>query len=308
VTDTTTVLVTGGLGFIGRHVARYMRSRGHRVIGIGHGDATASELGRIGLDRWLSGPVSVETLNALFEPIDLIVHCAGSSVVGRSFSDPDAELRNNVGASVEILEFARRQKTRPRIVMLSSAAVYGVVHQLPINEHTPLHPISPYGESKRAIEEKSRQAGAVEGLELSIVRLFSIYGPGLQKQLFWDACRKLTNGDGGFGGAGTELRDWLHIDDAVRLIEVAAKQASASVPIINGGSGRSFTVSDALSRIRDLLPGSPPVTFSGEARLGDPPGYEADITRARSLDWIPTTDFSTGLAGYVSWARDTLGK
>ncbi|MGN6285703.1 MAG: NAD-dependent epimerase/dehydratase family protein [Afipia sp.] len=304
----TTVLVTGGLGFIGRHVARYMRSQGHRVVGVGHGDAAANELDRIGLHRWLSGSVCREAIEVLSEPVDLVVHCAGSSLVGRSFSDPAAEFRNNVGAALDVLEFARRQKKRPRIVMLSSAAVYGIVHRLPIGEDAPLDPISPYGESRREIEVRCRQAGADDGLEISIVRLFSVYGPGLRKQLFWDACRKLTNGDGRFGGTGAEQRDWLHVDDAARLIGVAATQASAQVPIMNGGSGRSFSVSEALSRIRDLLPGSPALTFSGEVRLGDPPGYEADISRANSLDWAPAVDLSAGLADYVLWARDALGK
>jgi UDP-glucose 4-epimerase len=308
VTGLTTVLVTGGLGFIGRHVARYMRSRGHRVIGLGHGDATTGELTQIGLHRWLPGPVSGATLDAVTEPRDVIVHCAGSSVVGRSFNDPDGELRNNVGAAADVLDFASRQKERPRIVMLSSAAVYGGVHRLPIDEDTPLQPISPYGESKQAIEHKSRQAGADEGLEIAIVRLFSVYGPGLRKQLFWDACRKLANNDGRFGGNGTERRDWLHIDDTVRLIEMAARQASTKVPIVNGGSGSSFTVSEALSRIRDLWPGAPAVTFSGEARPGDPAGYEADISRARAWNWTPAKDFSAGLADYVSWARGVLGR
>ncbi len=304
----TTVLVTGGLGFIGRHVARHMRSRGHRVIGIGHGDAAEDDLDRIGLDRWFSGPVSGAALDAMAEPLDLIVHCAGSGVVGRSFSDPDGELRNNVGAAVDVLDFAGRQKKRPRIVMLSSAAVYGVVHQLPINEDAPLHPISPYGESKRAIEEKSRQAGAGEGLEISIVRLFSVYGPGLRKQLFWDACCKLAKGDCRFGGNGTERRDWLHIDDTVHLIEAAAAQASTKVPIVNGGSGHSFTVSDALSHLRSLWPEAPALIFSGEARPGDPAGYEADISKARAWNWSPSKDFAAGLADYVSWARGVLGR
>lgn len=306
-TDAPTVLVTGGLGFIGRHVARYMRSRGCRVIGVGHGDVDASTLDRIGLRRWLSSPVSGKSLDALSEPVDLIIHCAGSSVVGRSFNDPGAEFHNNVGAAADVLEFACRQKKRPRIVMLSSAAVYGIVHRLPINEAAPLNPISPYGESRCVIEEKSRRAGADEGLEISIIRFFSVYGPGLQKQLFWDACRKLANGDGRFDGNGTERRDWIHINDAVRLIEVAAGRASTAAPTINGGSGSSIRVADALMQIHALWSGSAPaITFSGEIRAGDPPGYEADIAFARSLGWSPAHELAGGISEYVAWARGVL--
>lgn len=298
--NASAVLVTGGLGFIGRHVSRYFRSRGCRVIGIGHGEADAEAQ----LSRWHSGDVVREALTALAEPIDLIVHCAGSGLVGDSFRDPDAEFRKSVGAAVEVLEFARRQAVHPRIVVLSSAAVYGIVEHLPIPEDAPLNPISPYGRSKLAIEQRCRQAGREDGLEIAIVRLFSVYGPGLRKQLFWDACRKFSQQDGRFGGSGNERRDWLHVGDAVRLIDAAAKQAAAAVPIVNGGSGTSIRVRDALAQLRELWSASAPeLTFSGEARQGDPPGYEADIARARAMDWAPRQDFAEGLADYVAWAR-----
>ena len=302
----TTVLVTGGLGFIGRHVSRYFRSQGCRVIGIGHGEVTGREADEIGLHRWQSGDVSRVSLDALAEPVNLVIHCAGSSAVGASFDDPDAEFRKNVGAADEILEFVRHQNPRPRIVVLSSAAVYGVVTHLPIREDAPLNPISPYGRNKCVIEERCRQAGAEHELEISIVRFFSVYGSGLRKLLFWDACQKFANGESRFGGSGAERRDWLHIRDALRLIDVSASHASAAVPIINGGTGKSVMVSDALARLRALWGMPSAIAFSGQARPGDPPGYEADIARARSLGWTPVEEFDSGLAEYVSWARGVL--
>jgi UDP-glucose 4-epimerase len=127
--DALIVLVTGGLGFIGRHVSAHFRALGHRVIGIGHGSATEAEIGEAGLCRWQSSDVSRQALEALAEPIDLIVHCAGSSLVAPSFTDPEAEFRKSVGAAIEVLEFARHQARSPRIVVLSSAAVYGIATQ-----------------------------------------------------------------------------------------------------------------------------------------------------------------------------------
>ena len=305
--NATTVLVTGALGFIGRHVSRNLRSNGHRVIGIGHGDASANETAKIGIHAWLSGDVSRQALDALVEPIDLIVHCAGSSAVAASFNDPDSEILKNVVAAVEMLEFARHRKQPPRIVVLSSAAVYGTVTQLPISENVSPNPISPYGKSKLAIEQRCLYYGEKFGLEIAIVRFFSVYGRGLRKQLFWDACRKLANGDSRFGGSGDERRDWLHVDDAVRLIDLAATRASAAVPIFNGGSGGSIKVREALEDIRALWPTpTPEISFSGVARLGDPPGYEADITEARALGWASKREFKDGLAEYVAWAGSEL--
>ena len=302
-----TVLVTGALGFIGRHVSRHLRSKGNRVVGIGHGQVTKSEAVEAGLHRWHSGDVSRQSLDYIGEPVDLVVHCAGSSLVGDSFNDPDAEFQKSVGAAQEILEFANRQTAKPRIVVLSSAAVYGVVTQLPIRETTALKPISPYGKSKLAIERCCEEYSRDHSLQIAIVRLFSVYGPGLRKQLFWDACRKFAKGDGHFGGTGDEVRDWLHVKDAVRLIETAATQASASVPIINGGTGRSIKVRDALIEVRRFWPtAAPQITFSGQARPGDPPGYEADIARARALEWSPTHSFIDGIGEYVLWARSQI--
>lgn len=305
--DATTVLVTGGLGFIGRYVCRHFSLQGHRVIGAGHGAASEVEIREIGFSRWQSGDVLRPVLEALAEPVDLIVHCAGASLVAASFGDPDAESRQSVGSAVGVMEFARHQKTRPRIVVLSSAAVYGAVTQLPIGEDAPLHPISPYGKSKLAIEQLCQKYGRDHGLEIAIVRLFSVYGCGLRKQLFWDACQKFARGDGRFGGTGDEHRDWLHVHDAVRLIDAAMNHASAAVPIVNGGTGLSIKVRDALTSLRELWPApAPEITFSGEARPGDPPGYEADITRALALDWVPVQRLAEGLADYVAWARGRI--
>jgi UDP-glucose 4-epimerase len=302
-----TVLVTGGLGFIARHVSAHFSAQGNRVIGIGHGNASEAEARLTGLCLWQPGDVSRQSLEALAEPIDLIVHCAGSSLVAPSFADPDAEFRKSVGTTIEVLEFARHQARGPRIVVPSSAAVYGIATQLPIKEDTPLHPISPYGKSKLAIEQRCQQYGRDYGLEISVIRFFSVYGPGLRKQLFWDACQKFAKGDGRFGGTGEERRDWLHVSDAVQLIDAASKRASAAVPIVNGGTGRSIKVRDALIKLRALWPAlAPEITFSGEPRQGDPPGYEADMTRALALAWEPVQEFGPGLADFVHWARSHL--
>jgi UDP-glucose 4-epimerase len=305
--DAMTVLVTGGLGFIGRHVSAHFSALGHRVIGIGYGSATEAGAREAGLCRWRSSDVSRHSLEVLAEPIDLIVHCAGSSLVAPSFSDPDAEFRKSVGAAIEVLEFARHQTRRPRIVVPSSAAVYGIATHLPIREDAPLLPISPYGKSKLAIEQRCQQYGRVHGLEIAIIRLFSVYGRGLRKQLFWDACQKFAKGDGRFGGTGHERRDWLHVHDAVRLIDAAAGRASTAVPIVNGGTGRSMKVRDALMQVRALWPvPAPDIEFSGEPRRGDPPGYEADMAGALSLEWAPMQEFGPGLADFVHWARSQL--
>ncbi len=280
-----TVLVTGCNGFIGRHVARHYASLGSRVVGIGRGNG--SELAACGVSQWHGGDISRTALSSLGERPDIVIHCAGGSSVGSSFSDPENDVRRNVGAAEAVLEFASDIPTPPSIVMLSSAAVYGAVNTLPIVEDTGLQPISPYGEGKVGIEKLSGRFAA-QGIPIAVVRFFSVYGPGLRKQLFWDACKKFAQQDSEFNGTGEERRDWIHVDDAVRLIAAAATHASSAMPIVNGGSGASLTLRDALGRLRTAWSDAvPPLRFTGIARVGDPPGYEADITKAAALGWNP---------------------
>jgi UDP-glucose 4-epimerase len=277
-----TALVTGGAGFIGSAVARALRARGIDVTIAG----TSSQ----------RDPLDPQTLPS----VDAIIHCAGGSSVAASIQDPAADFAKTVPPVRALLE---RLCERPaRLVLVSSAAVYGNTEHVPIPETAALAPVSPYGEHKQQCEQLCIDYGR-RGVASTIVRLFSVYGPGLKKQLLWDACRKLEAGNAVFGGTGEEQRDWLHVDDAASLLVVAAERASSEVTIVNGGSGDGTRVRDVVEMIsRELGAGAP--TFSGGVRPGDPPRYIADITRARAFGWQPTVDLARGIREYVAWFRE----
>lgn len=302
-----TVLVTGSAGFIGRHVARRYASLGCDVAGLGHDASGSLSAPDLHLSRWRNASVTDAELRSLDARPDIVVHCAGDSLVATSFSEPENMVRRNVEAAKAVLDFARTQPRPPRVLMLSSAAVYGVASALPIAEDAPVQPISPYGRGKAAMEELCQSYGRQHGVAVVLLRLFSVYGRGLRKQLFWDACRKFAAGESEFGGTGHERRDWLHVDDAVSLILRAADHASPDVLTLNGGSGASITVADALTRLRAAWNRPlPALSFTGVARAGDPPGYEAGIARAIGLGWKPQRCFEDGIADYAVWAREVL--
>ncbi len=235
------------------------------------------------------------------------MHCAGDSSVGASFDDSESGIARNVNAMRAVLDFAHEQARPPRVVVLSSAAVYGAASRLPIAEDAATRPVSPYGVGKVAVEQLCREYGYAHQIPIVLLRLFSIYGEGQRKLLFWDACVKFAGGKSEFGGTGQERRDWLHIDDAVELIVHASQHASPGVPILNGGSGRSLTVADALGRLRAAWRGQvPALRFTGVAREGDPPGYEADIRRAAAGGWHPRISFEDGIVAYAAWAQKIL--
>ncbi len=294
-------LITGACGFIGRHVARRLEVKGWRVTGVGHGAWSRDQWRRWGVDEWYSADITLESLITYGRDPALIVHCAGSASVGFSVAHPYQDFQRTTSTTASVLEYARVYAPRSAVVLLSSAAVYGATDELPTPESVPGRPISPYGVHKQVAERLCQSYARQYSHATAIVRLFSIYGPGLRKQLLWDACNKLSRGETRFSGTGAERRDWLNVEDAAELLVHAAERASAACPIANGGSGIAVPVRDVLQQVARSLGRGEGVEFSGDARRGDPMHYQADIAVARSWGWEPTIDWRAGVQAFVEW-------
>lgn len=297
-------LVLGGAGFVGRYTARALAAAGWRVHGIGHGAWSREERKAWGVSEWHDADITLDALQTYGGEPDLIVQCAGSGSVPFSLSHPAQDFRRTVDPTLATLEFLRLQAPQCRMVLPSSAAVYGNVSQMPITIDAPQQPVSPYGVHKQVAERLCQSYGASFGLSVAIVRLFSVYGAGLRKQLFWDACLKLADGPASFGGSGEERRDWIHADDAARLILTAADHAAPACPVANGGSGQSERIATAIDLLQDGLGLSGRARFDGICRPGDPPVYEADITQAHDWGWRPQMRLAQGLGDYARWFRE----
>jgi UDP-glucose 4-epimerase len=298
------VVVTGAHGFIGRHVARRFASAGWEVTGLGHGNWSQRELVAYGISFWHSTDISLDALITYSGKPDVIVHCAGSGSVAFSMSHPFEDYGRTVGTTAAVLEFMRLHSPRSKLVYPSSAAVYGMAKKLPIAESDPLLPVSPYGLHKVIAEMLCRSYASIFGLSVAVVRLFSIYGEGLQKQLLWDACSKVTRGDPQFFGSGAELRDWLHVADAANLIYTLAQVADFECPTVNGGSGLGVTVGEILTSVFECCNSPMKPLFTGQPRPGDPAGYQADVTSAGRFGWKAETSWREGVQKYVRWYKE----
>ena len=304
--------VTGANGFIGRHLVRVLADRGNRVHGIGHGAIGDAEKHRIGLEHWLNGEIDAANLNALAELAGLpstIFHLAGGSSVGLSIAQPFEDFSRTVASTARLLEWLRGSARECRLIVASSAAVYGAGHEGPIAADAATLPMSPYGQHKLMMEQLCRSYAVTFGLRSTVARLFSVYGPNLRKQLPWDICSRLQAGERNLvlGGTGAEVRDWTDVRDVARLLaEIDGRPQPETFQVINAGSGLGTTVARVAAILAECWGGSISVQYSGIVRAGDPPSLLADdaMLRALPFDWkIPVEQ---GFADYVSWFKDQI--
>lgn len=297
------VLVTGSAGFIGRHAARRFAEAGWSVTGLGHGTWSPEEARSWGLAEWHASDISFDALSASGEAPDAIIHCAGSGSVGYSMTHPYQDFQRTTGTVAAVLEYIRLRAPGARLVLLSSAAVYGQARDEAIREDTPLNPLSPYGLHKTFGEALCRMYGTQYGTSSAIVRFFSVYGSGLRKQLLWDACNKAISGDITFSGTGMETRDWLNVVDAAELLFTAVEYASPFSPVVNGGTGESPTIGAVLETLFHTLGIRDKPVFSGVRREGDPLHYCADISEVRRWGWLAKIGWRDGVRAYGEWFK-----
>lgn len=303
-TNRQTALVLGAAGFVGRHVCRHLAAADFRVVGLGHGPFSSKECQQYGLTLWMDADITLQTIQKACdgEHISLIVHCGGSGAVSQSFAEPAGDFSRSVETTLAMLEFARLQQSSARVVLTSSAAVYGEQGDRDIPEETSIAPISPYGYHKAMAEMMCESYSRFFGLETRVVRLFSVYGEGLRKQLLWDALNKFKLGVASFFGTGEELRDWIHVEDAARLLCLAAFSGDSNHTIYNGGHVRAST-RQVLTMLAKSSEASLEPIFSGELHPGNPRRLTASHERAVALGFRPKIDLLQGLQRYAAWFR-----
>ncbi len=309
----SSVWVTGAAGFIGSHLVRHLSGQGQNVAGIDLVPADRAGLGNtvVGWDASGLSPQSLHSLQKKTGTPETVYHLAGGSSVGASLADPAADFSATVGGTATLLEWLRTSSKGARLVIVSSAAVYGNIHRDPIGEADATDPYSPYGAHKYAMEATVKGWASSFEIPSVAVRLFSVYGPGLRKQLLWDLSNRLHASDGPveLGGTGNELRDWTYVTDVVRAIEAAALQAKPCMPVINAGSTRASSVRQISTELVRAYGEDPErIRFSGRARPGDPYSLVAAPGKLVSDGFEWRVDVGEGLHLYADWYREAVQK
>ncbi len=309
----TTVWITGAHGFIGKHLAYYLSSNQHQVFGIGHGVWPAFDATQWGVKAWVNGEINASNLQSLYsisgQP-KWVFHLAGGSSVGGSFANPLEDFSRTVSTTARLLDWLRVHTPACRIIAVSSAAVYGSAHDGRIAESAATKPYSPYGHHKMMMEQLCHAYAENFGLESVIVRLFSVYGPWLNKQLLWDLCCKIADNTGTvrLGGTGEERRDWIDVRDVVRLLEFSASVQSDLPLLLNGGTSVPTTVKQIADFVTAAWPTKVKIEFSGDMRPGDPFSLLSDNRHVKDLGFCSQVDIETGIRSYVEWFKKHRGQ
>ena len=274
--------VTGGSGFVGTWLRAHLVDAGDEVVATGaEVDVTDTE--------------AIAAALAQARP-DAVYHLAGLAHVGRSWQDPVGYFRVNAAGTLNVLEGARRCSSPPRVVVVSSAEVYGAVRpeQLPVGEGEPLRPVSPYAAGKAAAELVAVQAHLGHGLAVVRARPFNHTGPGQAPTFVVPAfARRIVaaqrDGSGSLAvGNLSAARDLLDVRDVVRAYRLLAVGGQPG-EVYNVCSGEAVVVGDLVRRMLELAGADLDLVEDPELlRPVDLPVLRGDPTRLReSTGWRP---------------------
>ncbi len=301
------VLVTGGAGYIGSHTIQLLRERQYPVVVL-----DSMEFGHraaVGDVPLIEGDTSDEALlERLFveHAIEAVIHFAAYKAAGESMEQPERYFENNVCGTLSLLKAMQRTNVK-YIVFSSTCAVYGTPEVLPVSETNPLHPESPYGESKLMVEQMLKWFDVCHGLRYVSLRYFNAAGAAFDGSIGEDWTRSLNLiplvmkaalgkiphvkvfGTDYPTPDGTAIRDYIHVVDLadahIRALEYLKAQDRSD--IFNLGTGTGLSVQEVIDTARRVSGVDIPVEYT-DRRPGDPVAIWADNTKARTLlGWQP---------------------
>ena len=320
----STILVTGGAGYIASHVVKELLHQNHKPIVFdnlqtGHRKATRNAL-------FIEGDLSdrkklAETFQA--NSIDAVMHFAADCLVGESVQDPLKYFNNNVKNSLELIELIGQYEIR-KFVFSSSAAVYGEPEEIPISEGHPCVPTNPYGESKWILEKVLRAYHEAGKLNYISLRYFNAAGADLEGELGEDHSREthllplvikaaldgtsVTVFGTDYGTPdGTCIRDYIHVTDLAHA-HILALQKLNQVKFsgtYNLGNGNGYSVRQVIETVKKVT-GREVAAVDSPRRPGDPARLVASSQKIKEeLGWIPRyPDLETIVKTAYDWHRE----
>lgn len=294
------ILIIGSQGFIGSHVTAYLRDiSGYEVYGC--------DVVNIAAENYVQLDVASANFIQLLQqiPFDVCINCSGASSVPASITNPKNDFTLNTSNVFHMLDAIREHRPQCKFINLSSAAVYGNPQEVPTSEAAACSPISPYGHHKLMAEKLCHMFHQQFGLATCSVRIFSAYGPGLRKQLFWDLFKKAKANPNKIElfGTGQESRDFIHVEDIAQALTLIINKAAFTGSVYNVANGESITIQQASSQLLAALNYTGAIVFGGEVRAGDPINWCSNINKIKGIGYTTTKPFNEGINELAAWLK-----
>lgn len=295
------ILIIGSKGFIGAHTLQHFKALQHNVFGCD-----------VVVDYNSENYFLLDAANADFQEIfetqdfDICINCSGAASVPDSLIHPQRDFELNVSNVFKMLDAIRKHQPDCRFINISSAAVYGNPEILPVVEHSLIMPVSPYGIHKRMAENILQEFNTHYKLHTLSLRLFSVFGPGLQKQLFWDLYKKMKENETAIEliGTGKESRDFIYIKDVTSAFELIIRHCEFNGSAINVSNGVEVTIQEAVDTFAKELNWNGEINYSHTIRKGDPLNWKADITKLTHTGYQQKYSLQDGLKEYIQWLKE----
>jgi GDP-4-dehydro-6-deoxy-D-mannose reductase len=296
------IAVSGVNGFVGHHLARELKENGVTVIGIGHDAEPSASLNGL-IDEYFSQDLTDAWPNT--QNIDGVIHLAGLAAVGPSFDDPQRYINMNSAMVTHMGEYFVKQDKKPRLVIVSSGAIYSPTQPLPINEDGKLGLSSPYAVSKVLTENQATYYRG-RGLDCVVVRPFNHIGPGQGKGFilpdFYDRIASTKEDVIKVGNISTK-RDYTDVRDIVRAYTKIILADKVQESTYNVCSGLSLSGSEILDKLK-LTMNRPEIQFEIDPTLVRPTDIQeitGDSTRLQQeFNWHPEFNIKTTIEDFVN--------
>jgi UDP-glucose 4-epimerase len=314
--DGKKAFVTGGIGFIGSHLADALLGRGCEVTCYDVFDdfypgkeSNAKLLQSHPKFCLIRGDIlDYSSLSSAMKDCEVVFHEAGQAGIRYCNEKPMKANKVNVEGTLNVL-MAARERGIKRVVYASSSSIFGDPLYLPIDEQHPTRPNSPYGVSKLAGELYCLAFGKVYGLEVPCLRYFSVYGPrGRPDQVIYAFAEKVSRGESPtIYGDGTQTRDFTFISDVVHATLLAAEKDEAGGETFNIGHGSKISMNELTSKVISAMGREGQVSpVYRERSKGDFHDTEANNEKARKLlGWNPKVTLDVGLRSFLDWFECT---
>lgn len=274
------VLITGGSGFIGSHLDKFLRNRYHTI-------SLSSKEFELRKEQMF------DTLEA--ENIRHVVHLAGKTFVPESWENPRIFYEINITGTLNVVEFCRKNSIGMTYI---SAYIYGQPERNPISETAAVNPNNPYAQSKYLAEQLCRFYCENFGMDITVLRLFNVFGPGQKEHFLIPYIIKqiLDEGDTVHVQDLAPKRDYIYIDDVCKAIELSIKKTDG-YQLYNIGSGRSYSVGEVIAMAQKIAGTDKTVISKNNVRRHELNDVIADISLVRrEWGWEPDVSLETGLA------------